>query len=147
MWVDISIVDGLIQPLVDKAMLSGYSCREEWNPAMGVLCYGPPGTGKTLLARAAANRTDTCFIHIIGSELVQKYVSERARMPSVDIKTVFAHMMNRFSNYTALSAEVSAKNQTSLQEDNTFWFLNNFFSYDDGHCYACPSVGVGDRDF
>ena len=40
----------------------------------------PPGTGKTLSARAVANRTDACFIRVIGSELVQKYVGEGARM-------------------------------------------------------------------
>lgn len=45
-----------------------------------MLLYGPPGTGKTLLARAVANRTDACFIRVIGSELVQKYVGEGARM-------------------------------------------------------------------
>jgi 26S proteasome regulatory subunit T1 len=45
-----------------------------------VLLYGPPGTGKTLSARAVANRTDACFIRVIGSELVQKYVGEGARM-------------------------------------------------------------------
>lgn len=44
------------------------------------MLYGPPGTGKTLLARAVANRTDACFIRVIGSELVQKYVGEGARM-------------------------------------------------------------------
>lgn len=38
--------------------------------------FGPPGTGKTLCARAVANRTDACFIRVIGSELVQKYVGE-----------------------------------------------------------------------
>lgn len=38
------------------------------------------GTGKTLCARAIANRTDACFIRVIGSELVQKYVGEGARM-------------------------------------------------------------------
>ena len=37
-------------------------------------------TGKTLCARAVANRTDACFIRVIGSELVQKYVGEGARM-------------------------------------------------------------------
>jgi len=46
----------------------------------GVLLYGPPGTGKTLTARAVANRTDACFIRVIGSELVQRYVGEGARM-------------------------------------------------------------------
>ncbi|KAK3025132.1 hypothetical protein RJ639_043914 [Escallonia herrerae] len=46
------------------------------DPPEGVLCYGPPGTGKTTLARAVANRTDACFIRLIGSELVQKYVRE-----------------------------------------------------------------------
>jgi 26S proteasome regulatory subunit T1 len=49
-------------------------------PPKGVLLYGPPGTGKTLSARAVANRTDACFIRVIGSELVQKYVGEGARM-------------------------------------------------------------------
>ena len=50
------------------------------DPPKGILCYGPPGTGKTLLARAVANRTDACFIRVIGSELVQKYVGEGARL-------------------------------------------------------------------
>ncbi|EJW02984.1 26S proteasome subunit P45 family protein [Edhazardia aedis USNM 41457] len=50
------------------------------DPPKGVLLYGPPGTGKTLLARAVANKTDACFIRVIGSELVQKYVGEGARM-------------------------------------------------------------------
>ncbi|XP_028091414.1 26S proteasome regulatory subunit 6A homolog [Camellia sinensis] len=50
------------------------------DPPKGVLCYGPPGTGKTLLARAVANRTDACFIRVIGSELVKKYVGEGARL-------------------------------------------------------------------
>lgn len=50
------------------------------DPPKGVLLYGPPGTGKTLTARAVANRTDACFICVIGSELVQKYVGEGARM-------------------------------------------------------------------
>ncbi|TRY56752.1 hypothetical protein DNTS_018895 [Danionella cerebrum] len=46
-------------------------------PPKGVLLFGPPGTGKTLCARAVANRTDACFIRVIGSELVQKYVGEK----------------------------------------------------------------------
>ena len=50
------------------------------DPPKGVLLYGPPGTGKTLLARAVANQTDAVFIRVIGSELVQKYVGEGARM-------------------------------------------------------------------
>lgn len=50
------------------------------DPPKGILLYGPPGTGKTLSARAVANRTDACFIRVIGSELVQKYVGEGARM-------------------------------------------------------------------
>ena len=46
----------------------------------GVLLYGPPGTGKTLLARAVAHHTDCSFIRLSGSELVQKYIGEGARM-------------------------------------------------------------------
>ncbi|KAL9228465.1 hypothetical protein vseg_004046 [Gypsophila vaccaria] len=50
------------------------------DPPKGVLCYGPPGTGKTLLARAVANRTDACFIRVIGSELVQRYIGQGAQI-------------------------------------------------------------------
>jgi len=50
------------------------------DPPKGVLLFGPPGTGKTLLARAVANQTDATFIRVIGSELVQRYVGEGARM-------------------------------------------------------------------
>lgn len=46
----------------------------------GVLMYGPPGTGKTLLARAVAHHTECTFIRVSGSELVQKYIGEGARM-------------------------------------------------------------------
>ncbi|CDW58348.1 26S protease regulatory subunit 8 [Trichuris trichiura] len=46
----------------------------------GVLLYGPPGTGKTLLARAVSHHTECTFIRVSGSELVQKFIGEGARM-------------------------------------------------------------------
>ncbi len=49
-------------------------------PPKGVLLCGPPGTGKTLLARAVANETKATFIRVIGSELVQKFIGEGARI-------------------------------------------------------------------
>ena len=49
-------------------------------PPKGAMLFGPPGTGKTLVARAVANRTDACFIRVICSELIQKYIGEGARM-------------------------------------------------------------------
>jgi proteasome regulatory subunit len=49
-------------------------------PPKGVLLVGPPGTGKTLLAKAVAHRTQATFIRFVGSELVQKYIGEGARL-------------------------------------------------------------------
>ncbi|MBN1763589.1 MAG: proteasome-activating nucleotidase [Methanomicrobia archaeon] len=49
-------------------------------PPKGVLLVGKPGTGKTMLAKAVANSTAATFIRIVGSELVQKYIGEGARM-------------------------------------------------------------------
>jgi proteasome regulatory subunit len=49
-------------------------------PPKGVLLVGPPGTGKTLMAKAVANATDATFIRLVGSELVQKYIGEGARL-------------------------------------------------------------------
>jgi proteasome regulatory subunit len=49
-------------------------------PPRGILLIGPPGTGKTLLAKAVATITNATFIHIVGSELVQKYIGEGSRI-------------------------------------------------------------------
>lgn len=49
-------------------------------PPKGVLLYGPPGTGKTLLAKAVAHHTNATFIRVVGSEFVQKYIGEGARL-------------------------------------------------------------------
>jgi proteasome regulatory subunit len=50
------------------------------DPPKGVLLHGPPGTGKTLLARAVAHETNAQFLRVVGSELVQKYIGEGARL-------------------------------------------------------------------
>jgi len=49
-------------------------------PPSGVLLHGPPGTGKTMLAKAVANESDATFIKMTGSELVQKFIGEGARL-------------------------------------------------------------------
>jgi len=49
-------------------------------PPNGILLTGPPGTGKTLIARAVAQQTNATFIRVIGSELVQKFIGEGARL-------------------------------------------------------------------
>jgi len=49
-------------------------------PPKGVLLYGEPGTGKTLLAKAIAASTKSTFIEIVGSELVQKFIGEGAKL-------------------------------------------------------------------
>ncbi|HOB58504.1 MAG TPA: proteasome-activating nucleotidase [Methanoregulaceae archaeon] len=50
------------------------------DPPKGVLLHGPPGTGKTLLAKAVAHETNAYFLRVVGSELVQKYIGEGARL-------------------------------------------------------------------
>ncbi|MCP3681180.1 MAG: AAA family ATPase [bacterium] len=54
-------------------------------PPKGILLYGEPGTGKTLLAKAVASSTNSTFIEIVGSELVQKFIGEGAKL----VKEVF----------------------------------------------------------
>jgi proteasome regulatory subunit len=54
-------------------------------PPKGVLLHGPPGTGKTLLAKAVAQSTNATFIQVAGSELVQKFIGEGAKL----VKEIF----------------------------------------------------------
>jgi len=49
-------------------------------PPKGILLYGEPGTGKTLLAKAVAASTNSTFIEVVGSELVQKFIGEGAKL-------------------------------------------------------------------
>ena len=49
-------------------------------PPKGVLLHGPPGTGKTILAKAVAQSTEATFLRVVGSEFVQKYIGEGARL-------------------------------------------------------------------
>jgi proteasome regulatory subunit len=55
------------------------------DPPKGILLHGPPGTGKTILAKAVAASTNSTFIEIVGSELVQKFIGEGAKL----VKEVF----------------------------------------------------------
>jgi len=54
-------------------------------PPKGILLHGPPGTGKTLMAKAVAASSNSTFIEIVGSELVQKFIGEGAKL----VKEVF----------------------------------------------------------
>ncbi len=54
-------------------------------PPKGLLLHGPPGTGKTLLAKAVANSTNSTFIEVVASELVQKFIGEGAKL----VKEIF----------------------------------------------------------
>ena len=49
-------------------------------PPKGVLLHGPPGTGKTLIAKALAKNTHATYIELVGSELVQKFIGEGAKL-------------------------------------------------------------------
>jgi proteasome regulatory subunit len=54
-------------------------------PPKGILLHGPPGTGKTLIAKAVATSTQSTFIEVVGSELVQKFIGEGAKL----VKEIF----------------------------------------------------------
>lgn len=50
------------------------------SPPKGVIFYGAPGTGKTLLAKAVARETSATFLHMVGSELIQKYLGDGPKL-------------------------------------------------------------------
>jgi proteasome regulatory subunit len=64
------------QPLLDAEKFRTVGIE----PPSGVLLHGPPGTGKTMLAKAVAKETDATFVKMAGSELVQKFIGEGAKL-------------------------------------------------------------------
>jgi len=70
------VIETVEQPLVNADQFHEVGI----DPPSGVLLHGPPGTGKTMLAKAVANETDATFIKMAGSELVQKFIGEGARL-------------------------------------------------------------------
>lgn len=70
------VVETIELPLTDPDLFSDVGVE----PPTGVLLYGPPGSGKTLIAKAVASRANATFLRMSGSELVQKYVGEGARL-------------------------------------------------------------------
>jgi proteasome regulatory subunit len=107
-------------------------------PPKGVLLYGPPGTGKTLLAKAVANSTKATFIEIVGSELVQKFIGEGAKLvkeifelarkksPSiVFIDEIDALAAVRIENGTSGEREVNRTFMQLLSELDGFGNLGN----------------------
>ena len=45
-----------------------------------VLLYGILKTGKTLLVKAVANQTSATFLHVVRSELIQKYLGDGLKL-------------------------------------------------------------------
>jgi proteasome regulatory subunit len=72
----LEVREAVEQPLLDPEQFDAVGVE----PPAGVLLHGPPGTGKTMLAKAVANETDATFIKMAGSELVQKFIGEGARL-------------------------------------------------------------------
>lgn len=88
-WKDIGGLDGQIKemreivelPLAKPDLFRKIGIQ----PPKGVLLHGLPGTGKTLLAKAVATATNSTFIEVVGSELVQKFIGEGAKL----VKEIF----------------------------------------------------------
>ncbi len=75
------VIESVELPLVEPELFEKIGIE----PPTGVLMYGAPGTGKTLIAKAVASRANATFIRMSGSDLVQKFVGEGARL----VKDVF----------------------------------------------------------
>ena len=83
-WADIGGLEEEVEKVkevLELPLLKPEMFREMGiTPPKGVLLYGPPGTGKTMIAKALAKETNATFIELIGSELVQKFIGEGAKL-------------------------------------------------------------------
>jgi len=88
-WDDIGGLDKEIKEIQEVIELPlkkpGLFKKVGISPPKGILLHGPSGTGKTLLAKGVAAATNSTFIEIVGSELVQKFIGEGAKL----VKEIF----------------------------------------------------------
>ena len=70
------IEEAVVLPIEKKDLFEAIGIK----PPKGILMYGPPGTGKTMLARAVAARSKATFLKLAGSQLVQSYIGEGAKI-------------------------------------------------------------------
>lgn len=88
-WLDIGALESQVREIkevIELPLIKPHVFRRMGiTPPKGILLHGPPGTGKTLLAKAVAASTRSTFIEIVGSELVQKFIGEGAKL----VKEVF----------------------------------------------------------
>ena len=68
--------EAIVLPIEHKHLFDAIGIK----PPKGVLMYGPPGTGKTMMARACAARTNASFMKLSGSQLVQMFIGDGAKM-------------------------------------------------------------------
>ena len=68
--------EAIVFPLEKKHLFEAIGIK----PPKGVLMFGPPGTGKTMLARAVAAKVKATFLKLAGSQLVQSYIGDGAKM-------------------------------------------------------------------
>jgi len=70
------LIEAVVLPLTHKERFENIGIT----PPKGVLLYGPPGTGKTMMARACAAATTATFLKLAGSQLVQMFIGDGAKM-------------------------------------------------------------------
>eukprot|EP00806_Schmidingerella_arcuata_P000235 Macronucleus_1209.p1 GENE.Macronucleus_1209~~Macronucleus_1209.p1 ORF type:complete len:291 (+),score=114.19 Macronucleus_1209:1-873(+) len=68
--------EAIVLPMTHKERFQKLGIR----PPKGLLMHGPPGTGKTLMARACAAATSATFLKLAGTQLVQMYIGDGAKM-------------------------------------------------------------------
>ena len=70
------LVEAIVMPLQHADRFKKLGIQQP----KGLLMHGPPGTGKTLMARACAAQTKATFLKLAGTNLVQMYIGDGAKM-------------------------------------------------------------------
>lgn len=89
-YADISWLDTQIQEI--KVSVELLLTHSEYNEEISikrpkrVILYRPPGTDKTLLVKAVVNQTSATLLHIVSSELIQKYLGDGSKICFVSPK-------------------------------------------------------------
>ena len=126
-WEDICLENKILDELISITNNRYYShlLSDKYGKSNKLLLYGPPGTGKTLIAKVIASVTDSYFLYVKNTDILNKYQGESEN----NLKKIFElarSLTNKNESVVILFDEIDSLVSTRGDNININQITNTF---------------------